>query len=161
MRYLSLFLILLAVGCRTPQERAQRHLAKAVGLDPSILTHTRDTVVGKDTIIRDTTILPGQIVNHLLRDTIRVSKTLTIYRKGKDSLTIHQSPDTITKEIPVKVWVKVTCPPQLQPTKTILVKGFLYWFGLTTLILGGLGLLYYIYRSFGAILYFIVEKIRK
>lgn len=104
MRYLLIALSLVMVACN-PSRRAQRHLQKALILDPQISAH--DTIIYRDTIIT-----PLEAIS----DTFFVSETDTIILeneslrtkiiKSYDTLEVYSEcfPDTIIieKSIPIE-----------------------------------------------------------
>lgn len=128
--------ICFSFGCRTPKEQAQRHLKKALRLDPSIIKErTRDTTIfgvaiGKDTTIRkgtsndvgfDCDSLKALLNSERAKVDAQGNRSTMLYTDSAKSLEVIKSKngklfarittpaDTIVKivKVPYKVEVKV------------------------------------------------------
>lgn len=147
-KYLVLLLLstVLLTSCsllKSDAERAQSHLNKAIGLDPTILTHVMakvDTFV----IYKDTLRIPGvkelipvpcdtSAENRLLFENDQLKVTLLgsqrINGKLQRLIAVEKKAQLVPYQVkvPVKMYV-----PVVVPAKTIVVidRGFFWWSGL-------------------------------
>jgi hypothetical protein len=147
-------LILLALGlltvtsCRTPAQKAQRLLNRAIAKDPSILTHVMAEV---DTTIehKDTIKVPGDVqlvevpcdtaaLDALLfeNDRLKVELIGSTVKNGKLKrqlkVTEKEQSIPIVVQVPVKFKVPVVVPAQ---TVVVIDRGFFYKSGIAAWVI--------------------------
>lgn len=141
-------LIVLLLSSCSVQQRAQRHLRRAIALDPTILS-TLDTQVKLDTLIfHDTTVVvPAKDTSVVIpkkdtvlinddRANISISKGKLLIKYKEIKIPIHDTTRiTVTKKVPVTV-----------VHERVYLRGFFWWAGiiLLPLILLGIALLIFI-----------------